>query len=56
MPIWDKGFVWPNMNKNWQVEFVRLMKNIRSSDTRLSCITILAAGIMASILQQHGEM
>lgn len=50
MPIWDKGFVWPNMNKNWQVEFVRLMKNIRSSDTRLSCITILAAGIMASIL------
>lgn len=54
MPIWDKGFVWPNMNKNWQVEFVRLMKNIRSSDTRLSCITILAAGIMASILQQHG--
>lgn len=54
MPIFDKDFVWSNMNKNGQAEFVKLMKNIRSIDTRLSCITILTAGIMASIFRDHG--
>lgn len=56
MPIFDKIFVQLDNPRNWQDEFVGLLKNIREINTKISCITILTAGIMASIFRQHGML
>ena len=56
MPIFDKTFVQLDNRRKWQGEFVGLLKNIREINTGISCITILTAGIMASIFRQHGML
>lgn len=56
MPIFDKTFVQLDNRRNWQGEFVGLLKNIQEINARISCITILTSGIMASIFRQHGML
>ena len=56
MPIFDKTFFQLDNRRNWQGEFVGLLKNIQEINARISCITILTSGIMSSIFRQHGML
>lgn len=54
IPIYEKHFIFMNKEGSNPKYFIEYIKNIKRINDRISCITILTSGILASILSEHG--
>lgn len=54
IPIYEKHFIFMNKEGSNPKYFIEYIKNIKQINDRISCITILTSGILASILSEHG--